>query len=283
MSSGKLKPAMKAAAVLCVCACLFSGARYMEWLEQDSSPWGNLARFFYGPDTRKEMRRLQTVKEISPGIPLITALCYHEVRPDRRDDCMNVDPEIFRRHIREFRKAGYTFINVDDLRLYKAGSKQLPEKAVLISFDDGYADNYDYAYPILREEQAPATFFVVSDKIGSENRMTADELREMRVGGMAIGSHTVHHENLAGMTGEEIDFEMRESKESLEKILGNPVCAVAYPGGKTNGAVLDKVKKYYDVAFVASVSPETKQTMYTLQRYGVFKWNEHIESIFKNR
>lgn len=59
--------------------------------------------------------------------------------------------------------------------------------------------------------------------------------------------------------------------------------SMAYPEGKVNDAVLACVKKHYDMAFVAEVSPEEKQTMYTLQRYGVFSWNEHIESIFRNR
>ena len=163
------------------------------------------------------------------------------------------------------------------------GTAELPEKAVLISFDDGYADNYTYAYPILLEEQVPGTFFVVSGTVGHDNRMTADELREMQANGMKIGSHTVSHENLAEMGEQSINFEMRESRAALEKVLGKPVYALAYPEGKVNDAVLACVKKHYDMAFLAEVSPEEKQTMYTLQRYGVFSWNEHIESIFRNR
>ncbi len=172
---------------------------------------------------------------------------------------------------------------MDDLRRCLAGEAVLPEKALLIAFDDGYADNYRYAYPILLDEQVPGTFFVVSGTVGNENRMTADELREMQANGMAIGSHTVNHENLADMTDAEIEFELRQSRESLERLLGRPVCTLAYPGGKIDEDVLDMAEKYYDMAFLASGAPEKKQTLYTLQRYGVFSWNEHIESIFRNR
>jgi len=255
----------------------------MGWLAQDSGLLAMIARTVYGPDVRREMARLKHVKEISPGIPPITALCYHEVTPDRENDCMNVKPEVFRRHIREFKEAGYVFIHVGDLLNHAAGLAPLPEKALLITFDDGYADNYNYAFPVLREEQVPGTFFVVSGTIGKDNRMTAGQLREMQANGMIIGSHTVNHENLTGMNAKDIDFELRTSKETLEKILGKPVCALAYPTGKVNETVLDKAKSYYDMAFVAVVRQETKQTMYTLQRYGVFNWNKHIESIFKNR
>lgn len=283
MSLKRLRTGFIIAGIICISVGLFCGARYMGWMEQDSSPLGNLARFVYGPDVRREMNRLKIVKETTPEIPRITAICYHEVRPDRREDSLNVDPETFRRHIREFKEAGYSFIGVNDLRQYKTGLKNLPEKAAFITFDDGYADNYNYAYPILREEHVPGIFFVVSSTVGGKNRMTASQLREMQANGMEIESHTVNHENLAAMNEKEIDFELRESKSSLEKILGKPVCALAYPGGKADEEVLESVRKYYDMAFVASVSPERKQTMYTLQRYGVFNWNEHIESIFKNR
>ena len=266
-----------------LCAGLFHLARYMGWLAQNPGLPGTIARTVYGPDVRQEMARLQRVKEISPEIPSITALCYHEVTPDRENDCMNVKPEVFRRHIREFKEAGYTFIHVGDLQKYAAGSASLPEKALLISFDDGYADNYKYAFPVLQEEQVPATFFVVSSSVGKNNRMTAGQLREMLAKGMKIGSHTVNHEDLTGMSTQEVDFELRTSKEALEKILGEPVCALAYPTGKVNKEILEKAKTCYEMAFVASVKPDVKQTMYTLQRYGVFNWNEHIESIFRNR
>ena len=269
--------------ILCICTGLFSFARYMGWLAQDSGLLATIARTVYGPDVRQEMARLKHVREVSPEIPPVTVLCYHEVTPDRVNDCMNVKPEILRRHIREFKEAGYVFIHVGDLQKFSAGLAPLPGKAVLITFDDGYADNYNYAYPVLREEQVPGTFFVVSGTIGNNNRMTAGQLREMQTNGMKIGSHTANHENLTDMTREEIDFELRASKNSLEEILGEPISALAYPTGKVNEVVLDRAKTYYDMAFVASVSPETKQTMYTLQRYGVFNWNRHIESIFKNR
>ena len=105
----------------------------------------------------------------------------------------------------------------------------------------------------------------------------------MQANGMKIGSHTVTHDSLSNMSAKEVDFELRASRETLENILGEPVFALAYPGGKVNETVLDKAKSCYEMAFVAAVRPESKQTMYTLQRYGVFSWNKHIESIFRNR
>ena len=125
-----------------ICAGLFAYAHHIgsPVLESGRLEW--ISRVIYGPNVRREIARLKHAKELSPEIFPITALCYHEVRPDRADDFLNVNPKILRRHIREFREAGFTFINVDDLRQYEAGTAQPPEKAVLLSFDDGYADNY---------------------------------------------------------------------------------------------------------------------------------------------
>ena len=265
------------------CAGLFVYAHHIgsPVLESGRLEW--VSRVVCGPNVRQEIARLKHAKELSPEIFPITALCYHEVRPDRADDFLNVSPEILRRHIREFREAGFTFIDVDDLRQYEAGTAQPPEKAVLLSFDDGYADNYKYAYPVLREEKVTGTFFVVSSMVGKDNRMTEGQLKEMQANGMKIGSHTVSHENLAEMGAQSINFEMRESRAALEKVLGKPVYALAYPAGYVNSTVQSIAEKYYAMAFIASVIPDTKQTRYTLQRYGVFNWNEHIESIFRNR
>ena len=266
-----------------ICAGLFAYAHHIgsPVLESGRLEW--ISRVIYGPNVRREIARLKHAKELSPEIFPITALCYHEVRPDRADDFLNVSPEILRRHIREFREAGFTFIDVDDLRQYEAGAAQPPQKAVLLSFDDGYADNYKYAYPVLREEKVTGTFFVVSSMVGKDNRMTAGQLKEMQANGMKIGSHTVNHEVLTKKSAEQIDYELRVSREQLETMLGKPVYALAYPAGYVNSTVQSIAEKYYDMAFIASVIPDSKQTRYTLQRYGVFNWNEHIESIFRNR
>ena len=103
--------------IICLCTGLFSMACHVGWLAQDSSLLGTLARSIYGPDVRQEMNRSQLVKETTPEIPRITVLCYHEVRPVRKEkeDLLNVPPEVFRRHIQEFKKAGYKFIDVAGL------------------------------------------------------------------------------------------------------------------------------------------------------------------------
>ena len=92
--------------------------------------------------------------------------------------------------------------------------------------------------------------------VGKDNRMTANQLKEMQANGMKIGSHTVNHEVLTKMNAEQIDYELRVSREQLKTMLGKPIYALAYPTGYVNSTVQSIAEKYYDMAFIASVIPD---------------------------
>ncbi len=217
----------------------------------------------------------------TPKVPPITALCYHEVTPARPKDIYNVPPDQFRSHIRQFREQGCHFIDLQDIEEYVKYHKPLPEKPVLIAFDDGYKDNYTYAFPILKEERAKASFFVVSHSIGAKNRMTVSDLKEMAAAGFKIGSHTVNHETLTGMSDKQLDYEFKTSRDELQKLLGIRIYCIAYPCGFANDRVMKEAKKYYDFAFISSVVPNRPQTLFNINRYGVFNWNTRVASIFR--
>ena len=109
-------------------------------------------------------------------------------------------------------------------------------KLVGITFDDGYADFYDTALPILVELGFKATVFIVTHFTGRERKikdgkhyMTWREVRELPLHGVCIGSHTVTHGKLSTMTPAQVDNELRESKEVIEDKLGAPVESFAYP------------------------------------------------------
>lgn len=219
--------------LLTICIAVVAGGYYIHQQNHDDS---------------RELARLELLREESPDVPHITSFCYHECRPDRPMDPLNIPPEEFRTQIRELREAGYTFINLTDIR----------------------------------EENAKATVFMVSSKVGAPNRLTAAQLREMQNNNITIGSHTVNHEDLTAMTPGQVDYEMRQSRADLERILGTDVVAIAYPCGRVNDKVVAAAQKYYAFAFIASIDRRHKETRFTLNRYGVFSWNHHINSIFNN-
>lgn len=212
--------------------------------------------------------------------PLIS-LCFHEVL-DSLKDPLAITPAHFRALIREIKSKGYTFVDANDLVKIKNGEIKQPQRAIMLGFDDGYKDNYLNAYPILREEGAKATFFLISGEISHKNRMTYADIEEMIRGGMAIGSHTVSHRKLSALSDEEVFKELNDSKFALEHDFGVSVNSVAYPGGYENQSVLKMAHKMYDVGFVASDNAQTPNEALTVHRYAVFKWNTTLDSILTN-
>ena len=209
----------------------------------------------------------------------LIALCFHKV--DYSNDPLSLTPEEFRRFLKEMISDGYTFVDIDDIISFYKSGKKLPQNPVFITFDDGYKDNYVYAYPILKEEGAKATFYLVSDHIGNNERMTKEDLTEMIADGFKIGSHTVDHENLNELTESQVKYELKKSKEDLEKTFGVSVNSVAYPCGDVGSSVLNIAEQYYDVGLIAKVDDSTPETKMTIQRYGVFRWNTSVQDVIE--
>lgn len=240
-----------------------------------------------GPDDSLRVDKTRiwlNAAEAKEGVeaPVFIALCVHEVRDDRPQDELAITKANFRQIVREFKSQGYMFIDSNDIIAIKKGVMKQPEKAVFLSFDDGYEDNYTNAFPIIREEGVKATFFLVTDSIGKDNRMTVAQLKEMASYGMCFGSHTVNHSELSKLTAEQIQKEMNDSKYVLQHDYGIKVESLAYPGGFQSEEVLEKAKENYEIAFTANMETNTPDTAYTIHRFGVFRWSNSINNIIKD-
>lgn len=229
-------------------------------------------RIWLNPDQAKEGQEA----------PVFIALCLHEVRNDRPDDALAISTQNFRKIVRELKSKGFWFLDSNDIIAIKKGEMEQPEKAVFLSFDDGYEDNYTNAFPILRQEGVKATFFIVSGSIGKDNRMTVEQLKEMASVGMCFGSHTVNHEELDKLSADQIKSEMNDSKYVLQHDYGIKVESLAYPCGFQSEEVVKAAKENYEIAFTANMDENTPDTAYTIHRYGVFRWNDSLSSIMKN-
>jgi peptidoglycan/xylan/chitin deacetylase (PgdA/CDA1 family) len=177
----------------------------------------------------------------------IAVLCYHKIGtppPGSKLKELWVSPEKFRRQVEYLLNNGYKTLLFSELREAWKDGRALPEKTVLITFDDGYENNYTQAWPILKELGAKGNIFVVFNTIGGANTWhspgsepwvnmaTAEMLREMKGSGvMELGSHTMTHPHLGSLEPENAAWEMRESKKQLEALLGQEICAFAYPYG----------------------------------------------------
>jgi len=180
------------------------------------------------------------------GSQRVVVLLYHRVNDDMRDS-LTIGIEQFDRQMNLLARR----CRVVDIRDIVAGrvTRDTPRPIVAVTFDDGYRDNYDNAFPVLLRNRVPAAFFVSTGKISVDGAfdhdlrrighglptMTWEQLREMQAAGFTIGSHSVSHLDCGTASLEQVRTELRESRATLATELGLDQLIFAYPfGGRQN-------------------------------------------------
>ncbi|MBK8051617.1 MAG: polysaccharide deacetylase family protein [Anaerolineales bacterium] len=156
---------------------------------------------------------------------------------------LSVPPELFAAHLDRLRAEGYTTISLYDLLLYLTRGAPLPDKSVVITFDDGYRDNYTNAFPLLQERGMRATFFVVTDFVDEErpDYLSWDMARAMLAAGMSIESHSRNHASLKGQDDDYLVWQALGSLETLQHELGVRPRFISYPAGDYDQRTIDIV------------------------------------------
>jgi len=190
---------------------------------------------------------------------------YHHVRnlpqnAGRMSRTLTVTASEFEDQIAYLAREGYHTVYFSDLIDYFRSGTPLPAKPVIITFDDGWAEQYAVAYPILRRYCMAATFFPPTDWLNhSSLTLTWREVEEMSRAGMEFGSHTVNHHLMTQESAGEIARQLETSRAILQRRVPRPVLALAYPGGAVNAAVeLQAAAAGYGVA--VGVRGGTRQT-----------------------
>ncbi len=150
----------------------------------------------------------------------------------RRD--LSVTPQRFEEQLLYLREAGYTCITLYDLALALQIGQPLPAKPVVITFDDGYRDNYTQAFPLLRQYGFAATFFLITKPIdeGQADYVTWEQVIEMDAAGMNMEAHGYTHSDLRGRDVDYLVWQVLGAKEAIEARTHKPVRFFAYPSGK---------------------------------------------------
>lgn len=211
----------------------------------------------------------------------ITALNYHKV--DMLNHALSVSPQEFEEQMEYLYKEQYNTITPDQLMAYLKYGKELPDKPIMITFDDGYLDNYTNAYPIMKKYGFTATIFLVTNLVGHDPRfMTWDQVREMQQTGIVFGSHTVNHTSLTSLTKEQIMDELTQSRDEIARQLGKPPKYFAYPTGTYNSGIEDMVRTVgYKAAFTIQYGQVgTDSDLYALERIPIFKGQKTFRSFF---
>ncbi len=179
-------------------------------------------------------------------------LMYHSVAPNDSNEVTRyqVSPEQLEEQLCYLRDSGYYGVGINEWISAILKRRPLPGRAVALTFDDGYKNFYEFAWPLLEKYGFTAIVFLVSDLIGKTNEwdkafakelplMDLNEIRFLHNRGIAFGSHTATHAAMASLSPQRVVEEAARSRATLQELLGVPIQSIAYPYGSTNGAVLN--------------------------------------------
>ncbi len=209
---------------------------------------------------------------VNKGAPMssIQPLVYHRVCSDREDFSSTyvVRESDFRRQMEYILAHGYRAVTLDELLSDDGGAVGQTAKRVLVTFDDGYEDNYIHAFPILREYKIPAVIFLVADfsrrtnwwdvplGIPETRLLTPGQIAEMAGHGIEFGSHTLTHRSLPGLSDKDLYAELMDSKANIEHITGSGSRAFSYPYSHIDGRSKNALRSAgYLCAFAVNGGP----------------------------
>lgn len=204
---------------------------------------------------------------MTPSVPI---LLYHHVAPARP-----VIPEAFEAQLRFLRENGYGDLSMEELMQILLKTKEIPDRAFVISFDDGYRDSWTHAFPILQRLSMKAIIYLVTERVGTEGFLSWSEIRAMAESGLVtFGSHThTHRQFVRRDPYRDLEQELRQSKTLIEDELLVPCEHLAWPWGdyETKWIPLVKSVGYRSAATTLSGANAPGKNPYALKRINVRK------------
>ncbi len=182
----------------------------------------------------------------------VPILYYHSVMQEAGNE-LRMPPQQFDAQMAYLRDKGYQSISLDQLYQASYNGGALPDKPFVITFDDGYVDNYTTAFPILAKHGFTATVFMVTSYINGDGYLSWSQLKELVNNGWEIEGHTSSHPFLTKIDPLTMLSELQLSKELLEKELGLSVDFFAYPYGDFNANL---VQALIDTGYLMAVTTE---------------------------
>ena len=234
----------------------------------------------------------------------VPALLYHKIDLPTADVKIRgafTAPQKFERQIAYLKKKGFEFLATSELIKFYRENGEFPPRAIAITFDDGWKDNYQNAFPVLKKYGARATIFLVTSCIGQNtDRVTAEgegrrehlseiDILEMAAGGIEFASHSLNHALFNQIGNEEIEREVTESKKIIENLTQKDCSTFAYPAGFFTDFAKQAIKKAgYEAAFSTVYGTENDWDIYALNRVEIlrrdsfpFRYGKKIKSIYK--
>lgn len=207
-----------------------------------------------GSPARSRARRalatsIHTVRQVVGGgrpRPEARVLCYHRIDTEEHRSC--VTPHAFRDQMTYLRDQGYGVVSLETIADTLTRGEPFAPRTIAITFDDGFADNYEHALPVLTSLNIPATVFVAVSAVGKHLTVLRDrpsgipalswgQIRDMQRAAITIGSHTLTHPLLTGLSPQALEHELVGSRDAIAAQVGVPPDFFCYPRGDLNADV----------------------------------------------
>ena len=212
---------------------------------------------------------------------------YHKIDTAPRDARIRggyTPPKRFAKQMAFLKKKGTVFYTVSEMIEHYIEHGSFPQRGLAITFDDGWKDNYENAFPILREFGIKATIFLISSCLGTvsvkaqsegegaREHLSLENVLEMSEQGIEFGSHTLNHKLLDRIPVNEVKIEVEESKRQIEEMLKKPCKVFAYPGGHYNESARRVIEQAgYIAAFTTTYGPTVHFDVYAMNRTEILR------------
>jgi peptidoglycan/xylan/chitin deacetylase (PgdA/CDA1 family) len=265
---------------------LLSGVTDRRWAQVAICPGAGWARQLHlplvfhtnGPPDTPPAPEVPLTSPVWDGVARnahVPILMYHHVGPlppgsDSIRQGLTVSEANFRAQMDYLKSAGYQPVTLTALVNHLAVGTPLPDRPIVLTFDDGYRDFYDVVLPILRDYEFVATLFLVTAPIddGSPDFVTWDQVREMHAAGIEMGAHSYTHPDLSGQLVDYLVWQILGSKEAIEERIEEPVRFFAYPSGAYDDDTVQVVRSagFWGAVTVEKGCRHTEAARWSLDR-----------------
>ena len=214
-------------------------------------------------------------------------ILYHKIDkpgPDSRVRGGFTPPVRFARQMVYLKQQGFVFYTASELIERFSAGGEFPAKAIAITFDDGWKDNYTNAFPVLRRLGIKVTIFLIPSCIGQLStkavadgeepraHLSREEILEMSATGIEFGSHSMNHRLLHELSRQEIKSEVEEAKQQIEDLTQKPCKTFAYPAGYYSDLAQRVIEEAGHIAaFSVTYGPTDHVDIYALNRIEIFR------------
>ncbi len=202
--------------------------------------------------------------------PQVPVLCYHHIANGRKDN-YSVSPATFDADMKILADSGYHSILPAQLYDYLVYNKALPEKPVMITFDDSRVEHALIAAPVMEKYGFRGVFFIMTITYNKKNYMTKNQIAGLARSGHCVGLHSWDHTMVTRYKESDWQKQAVEAKKKLEKIVDRPVEYWAYPYGIWNHKSAVELSKYFKLSFVLLPKRDSSQPLQTIRRMVVLE------------